>query len=516
MILGCVAVSFLMNACHDHTPDRTTEALNKSTLKNEPMGDDRSPDSALGPLISPEYNSQDGSTCYLNRKSMQARQLEWYNGRKEPVTAKDMDLEQPDVSYLNQENDHVIPATPSKENNKYTRTSRASADNNKFTSATRASADNNKYTSASQERTDNNKYTSTTRGRADNNKYTSATLTRENEQPITKASAKTAQLFSSTLKDQDVEPVISRNPVLNTYVWPYTKVEVSLDNDMFCNTDRYYTNGVHIIYHSSRFAFWQLNSLLPISKKNSMEYNSLELHHGMYTPFTTKSPPLLENDRPYSSTLYLRFARRSGNPITGNVQSASLDIGVIGKIALGSILQKGVHAGLPSNDEPIGWETQIANDLIINYNYELFTHIVSSGPLHAYSITSASLGTLQTSASAGLGCRLCTDRQFIPPLPSSFSELQAVNHKRWGFAFETNITGTVVGYNATLNGGLFNRDNLYTIEPEDMERLLFHAEAKFLVSFNRYGISLAQYYISNEFKEGKEHFWGQIGLQFGL
>lgn len=446
VILWFMAISFLMNACHDHAPD----------------------------------------------KARQTRQPEWSNNdREESTNSIDMDIKEPVVSNVD------------RENNKYPTTTRSRADDSKFSRTTRSGIKNNKFTSDS-------------RSTADNNKFISAHRGRDNDQPILKASAKTVQLFTSPIKNQDVEPVISRNPVLNTYVWPYTKVEVSLDNDIFCNTDRYYTNGVHIIYHSPQFAFWQLNSLLPISNRNSMEYNSLELHHGMYTPFTTKLPPSLKNDRPYSSTLYLRFARKSGNPVTGLMQSASLDIGVIGKIALGSILQKGVHAGLPTNDEPIGWETQIANDLIINYNYELFAHIVTLGPFHAYAISSTSLGTLQTSASTGLGCRLGTERQFIPQLPSSFSELQAVANKRWGVTFETNITGTIVGYNATLNGGFFNKDNLYTIKPEDMERFLLRAEAKVSIRYYRYAINLAQYYISNEFKEGNHHLWGQIGLEFGF
>ncbi len=314
----------------------------------------------------------------------------------------------------------------------------------------------------------------------------------------------------------DIYPVIVTNPVLNSYLWPYSNISVTLDNDLFSNTDRYYTNGVRIRYSSPSLAFWRINSILPVSRKGSMEYNSIELNHEMYTPFTTKLPPILKDDRPYASALYIRFVRKSGNPDKDLEQQASVDIGVIGKASLGGLLQRGVHAGIPDNDEPLGWETQIANDLILNYNYELTKLLHTEGNFHTYTVTSASLGTFNTSASTGIGFSLGTSPYFISPLPENFNALDGQQKRKWTYTLNAVITSSVVGYNATLSGGILNKNNIYVLEPRKIERLLFKAEAGFTLNYQNFGLRIAQHYTTNEFKKGKHHFWGEIGLTTGL
>lgn len=310
--------------------------------------------------------------------------------------------------------------------------------------------------------------------------------------------------------------LLTRNPVLDNYLWLGTKVEVLLDNDLFCNTDRYYTNGIHIKYQSPGLAFWRINNLLPVGRRKSIEYNSLELHHGMYTPFTTKKPPTLINDRPYASTLFLRFARTSVKPVNGIIQTASLDVGIIGKMAMGSLLQQGVHAGLPSNDEPLGWETEIANDLILNYHYKVTCLMASLGYAHFFHVSEASLGTLHTSVSSGLGIKVSSSKLFVLPLPHSFSEMENMKPGNWKVSFETTCTPVLVGYNATLNGGMLNKKNVFVLNAKETQRLLVSAEAKITLNYRKVGLVVAQSYLSKEFKEGKEHFWGTIGLQYGI
>ncbi len=312
----------------------------------------------------------------------------------------------------------------------------------------------------------------------------------------------------------DTNLAIVRNPYFNSYISTVQSLTIALDNDLFNNTDRYYTNGVKIKYQSPAFAFWKINSILPVSEKNSIEYNSLELNHYMFTPYTTKDPPLLKDDRPYASALLVRFMRMAENADKESIQKAYIDIGVIGQAALGGLMQEGVHATLPSNDEPLGWETQIANDLILNYGYEYIRKIFSVGHLHTYSLSSLSLGTLITDFSTGIGFRIGTNNEFVTPLPDTYNFQHSSLNENFDFSFETNFYTSVVGYNATLNGGLLNKHNIYVLKPNEIERLIFNGEAIISASYGDYGISLAQYFISNEFKKGKNHYWGQIGLKF--
>lgn len=322
------------------------------------------------------------------------------------------------------------------------------------------------------------------------------------------------ELKKINLNNNTIDKVLYRNPFLNSFICTDQVLNIALDNDLFNNTDRYYTNGIKIKYQSPAFAFWKINSLLPISERNTMEYNSLEIHHAMFTPFTTKNPPLLKDDRPYASTLMVRFVRKAENPEKGTIQKASIDIGVIGQAALGSLMQEGVHASLPSNDEPLGWETQIANDIILNYNYELIQKLFSAGILNTYSRTAIAIGTLNTDFTTGLGFKIGREKYFLSPLPDNFNKLDNLNENRFDFSLQTNFWTAIVGYNATLNGGLLNKNNIYVLEPHEIERLLFNAEAILSVSYRKIGISLAQYFVSKEYKKGKNHHWGQIGLNF--
>jgi len=327
---------------------------------------------------------------------------------------------------------------------------------------------------------------------------------------------KKAANIRPSVKDRQLSPVIVRNPFQQSYISTTRGLSIRFDNDLFSNTDRYYTNGVEITYRSPSFAFWRVNNILPVSTKESMEHNMLQLRHEMYTPFTTKVPPLLEGDRPYASALYLRFRRIAEKPGEGIIQDASFDIGVIGKAALGSVLQKGVHAGLPTNDEPLGWETQISNDVVMNYNYRLSRQLVSAGNFFSYSTISASVGTYNTSAETGIGFKIGTDRFFLSPLPDDFNELTHSSPSKWRFSLESDLTTRIVGHNATLTGGLLNKNNIYVLKPEEIERLIFTANARISLSYSSYGISIAQYYLSKEFNGGKSHFWGQIGINIGF
>lgn len=316
--------------------------------------------------------------------------------------------------------------------------------------------------------------------------------------------------------NREIEKVIIRNPYLNSYISAERTLSIFLDNDLFNNTDRYYTNGVKIKFQSPAFALWRINKILPVSEKDVMEYNSLEIQHAMYTPYTTKIPPLLKDDRPYSSTLLVRFVRIAENPLKGIVQKASFDIGVIGQAALGSVLQEGVHASLPTNDEPLGWETQIGNDIILNYNYELVQRLLSAGKFHAYSLSSISAGTHITNISTGFGFKIGTDNEFLDALPESLTTSEYLTGKKFNITWKANCLTSVVGYNATLSGGLLNKSNIYVLEPHEIERLIFTAETVITISYGKYGINLAQYFITNEFKKGKKHTWGQLGINFEL
>ncbi|MHC1776218.1 MAG: lipid A deacylase LpxR family protein [Lentimicrobium sp.] len=303
--------------------------------------------------------------------------------------------------------------------------------------------------------------------------------------------------------------------IINSYISPYRRFWLEFDNDMFSNTDRYYTNGVVLGYTAPALTSWQVNRLMIRHNHNSVVHSSISLHHGMFTPLTTKEAPTLANDRPYASALFIRYSQVSEDEQAEIRLSSAIDAGVIGEVALGQMLQRSVHAGIPSNDEPLGWETQIKNDLVLNYSADIQKQLVKSRHNEVYAEGSAMLGTLYTRATMGVNAVIGVYRPGLTPLPADYSQISA-NSSPWQYGARGGLELRMVVYDATLQGGMFNKNNVYALKPDEIERLVAAIHFGLFVSYQKFGLSVSQYYLSPEFEEGGQHFWGQIGLQFGL
>jgi len=303
--------------------------------------------------------------------------------------------------------------------------------------------------------------------------------------------------------------------IVNSYISPNHRFWLNFDNDMFSNTDRYYTNGVVLGYTAPGLTNWSINRLMIARNRNSIVHSSLSLHHGIFTPLTTKEQPTLSNDRPYSSTLYLRYSQTSEDALAGIRFTTAIEAGVIGDAALGQLLQRSVHAGIPTNDEPLGWETQIKNDLVLNYSVGIQKQLLKSRNAEVYAEGSASAGTLHTRGTIGVNAVAGLFRPNLTPLPDQYDKLSKAAGP-WQVGIRGGMELRMIGYDATLQGGLFNKDNVYALKPEEMDRLVAAIHLGLFANYRKLGISLSQYYLSPEFREGREHFWGQIGVQYGL
>jgi len=303
--------------------------------------------------------------------------------------------------------------------------------------------------------------------------------------------------------------------VVSSYISPHHRFWLFFDNDMFSNTDRYYTNGVVLGYTAPGLTTWGLNRLMINTNNNSVVHSSLSLHHGMFTPLTTKEPPPLVNDRPYASTLYLRYSQVSENALNGIRITSALDAGVIGDVALGRYFQRSVHSGLPSNDEPVGWETQIQNDLVLNYMVDIQKQLLLSRNIEVYAEGTVNAGTLHTNASMGINAVAGIFSPGLTPIPQQYEQLSAIESP-WKYGVNGGLELRMIAYDATLQGGMFNKNNIYALKPDEIERLVAAIHLGLFAKYRKLGINISQYYLSSEFKEGRQHFWGQIGLLYGL
>jgi hypothetical protein len=237
----------------------------------------------------------------------------------------------------------------------------------------------------------------------------------------------------------------------------------------------------------------------------------------MYTPSTTKIGGILEGDRPYASYLYIGSSKITNDAANKIRLSSEIQIGIIGPASLGEYVQRTFHNTVPTNNEPLGWEFQIRNDLLLNYYVRLEKGIVSIPGLDFLLHGAGNLGTVYTNIEAGAYVRSGWFNSYFMNL---FFSKRSLNRKRntrnFQFYFFADCSAKAVGYDATLQGGLFNRTSPYTIPPEDINRLMFIGSAGIVVSYGGVQLKGEQFLISPEFENGWWHKWLSIGLTFSF
>jgi hypothetical protein len=68
-----------------------------------------------------------------------------------------------------------------------------------------------------------------------------------------------------------------------------------------------------------------------------------------------------------------------------------------------------------------------------------------------------------------------------------------------------------VAYNGTLQGGMFSK-SIYTIEPENIERVVAAGSFGFVIAYKRVSLEYTKWYISPEFRNGLSHGWGHCNI----
>lgn len=290
-----------------------------------------------------------------------------------------------------------------------------------------------------------------------------------------------------------------------------TILVVNFENDLitYANTDRYFTNGITLDLQAawlSHSAFQRL--MVPYRHKALVSYH-LSLVQDMYTPADTRVAPTLHNDRPYSSYLYVGFRRTVSDAARKFKMSSQLDVGYLGPYSPGSYLQTLVHKTFPTNDVPLGWETQINTDVILNYTLQVQKALVNDQNFSLLAGMDVKAGTLYTNAGAGLQLRAGKSEPVF-----GLAKNEKWPKKEYYFFAETHMS--FVAYNALLQGGVLNHENVFTLHGNQIRRVVGNARAGIHFRYKGMGIELAQHYLSPEYKAGLWHKWGQISLLFKL
>jgi hypothetical protein len=290
-------------------------------------------------------------------------------------------------------------------------------------------------------------------------------------------------------------------------------LEIHFDNDFWDYTDYYYTNGIRIGYIHPVFVHSPLSYLLISNGDNGIDYYGIQLIQNMYTGTKPKVDSIIQGDRPWAAYTYLGEYATSFDWRRKIKHETQINFGIIGPESGGGFLQDLVHTILPNNSPPEGWDNQIKQDIIIDYQYRITKSLYELNNFESYLRGSIQVGTLRDNLKWGFGARYGK----FTPFYNDIQNISNFNHsKKLKYSFFMDIETQLIGYDATLQGGVTDRTSVYIIPSKDMERFVISGYLGMEVTYKNMQLQFIQYWKSKEFTTGKDHKYVSVRLYIGF
>lgn len=278
------------------------------------------------------------------------------------------------------------------------------------------------------------------------------------------------------------------------------------DNDYFTSTDKEYTQGYNFELTSPRLSKNPINHLFIAPKNSDFKYG-ISLEHIGFTADNIASDQIQFDDRPFAAAIMLKSFSIATDTIHLTRIVSSLNIGIIGPGAFGGDMQTAIHEAT-GNTIPKGWYNQIKNDIVINYELTYEKQLLRFHDVFTIQTTAtARLGTLFTNASAGFNATFGI-------INSPFTSVK--NKNKFQLYLYTQPLVNLIGYDATLQGGIFNKKSVYTINDNDIERVTFQNNYGIVLQYRWLYLQYSRTILTREFSYGNSFKWGGIRLGFKL
>ena len=289
---------------------------------------------------------------------------------------------------------------------------------------------------------------------------------------------------------------------------PESYFKFNYDNDFFSATDRYYTKGIYIELIMPFVKKSPVSKLLIPLNKNATNYYGINIEQDGFTPRSIRHSEIYRGERPYASVFFISHFLTSINTEKKQRLTTSLDLGIIGPDAMGEQEQKGIHHAL-NNIQPLGWEYQIAEDYVVNYNAQFEKGLFLKKHFEFVGSLKARAGTLYDDIGAGILLRAGWMESYFKNLGLSTSHDKTNKFQCYFFSKGELKT---VAYNATMQGGMINKNSIYTIPANDIERVVATAYVGVVLAYKRFSLEYTKAYLSPEFKGGLPHGWGHVSI----
>jgi len=272
-------------------------------------------------------------------------------------------------------------------------------------------------------------------------------------------------------------------------------------NDVTGQTDKYYTNGVRFditmpIFAKSPFSLswlrWQ---------KATSSYHTINFRYDVFTPDLHKE---LYTDRPFASVMALGSKHQYVLSQNKLMLTSELQLGIIGQASGAGKLQNGLHKIMPNADTVLGWETQIRNDIALNYVFTVDKQVHRSNYVEIILGGSVFLGSPYTKLEPEV-------RLHVGVMEDYFNMLNTNPERNWQAYLFGDLKAAYVVYNATLLGGPLNPNNPY--ELMEIEPFVLNLQIGFGATYNSYSLIYGQHFISPEFLGAETYMWGELNFK---
>jgi lipid A 3-O-deacylase len=318
------------------------------------------------------------------------------------------------------------------------------------------------------------------------------------------------------------------------------EVKISTENDFLGvgNNDENYTGGALLDFTTPEFK----KICQPFFKfKDTTAVNKQHFAFGgtAYTPQDLNEENPIFDDRPYASLVFLNIGKISTSLQKNSLIQSDLIIGLMGGPGPGSvqtILHKNHFLG-STRPIPNGWQNQIGNGgaFIFNYNTKVQILLSKNDPqintsnfkfCSIYGVGKLDVGNFMINLQGGfrfdlfnINYGLYDYNPVIYPtilFPEKFNDDDKEKIKKKNFKFnvfcEPNLR--LVGYNATLEGLMFNDSSIHKLKNSDINGVLFELKTGVnFVFFNHFTLNYTFNGRSKEYSGGKPfHTWGTISI----
>lgn len=261
-------------------------------------------------------------------------------------------------------------------------------------------------------------------------------------------------------------------------------LNIQVENDYFSpdNRDRHYTNGLRFDWLPAPSVpgdeswFEQTADAIPfVGDEDSVGRIGWSLGQSLFTPQDKTTSAPIYNDRPYAGWLYVGLTLikvpkpdPAVNSGINEMDTLELDLGVVGRAALGEQVQNDFHRWAFANEAVSGWRNQLKSEpgLLISYNHKWRALAQTNLGHLGVDITptvGADLGNVQIDAAAGATIRVGRDlpADYGPPRiqpglsGSDFFLSDADTGRRFGWYLFGGAEGRAVAHNIFLDGNTF-------------------------------------------------------------